>query len=285
VRDVRPKNIGTVLDEALALFRANAKPLLIAAAITVLPAALLMGLGQDFYYRGIFEGSLSASGPSDLVVTSMLVSYMVIYLASMILLFGKAYLDSSILSSAAEMLHRQVPAAKPLLKGGLARFGWYLLAQFMVSIAVSAAAFASFFVLGVGGLVLYVYLSLTGAVIVVERANLGDAFRRSMDLVKGNFWRVSGYLVLVWLLMTAFQGALGSPVIIRQIVASAQNPEAIFQPVSLVWKVLEGLTLGFAIALPAPFAPLATFALYLDLRARNEGMDLVIRARELRDAA
>lgn len=228
MRDVRPRNIGTVLDDALALFRANAKPLLIAAAFTVLPAALLTGLGQDFYYRGIFEGSLSANGPSETLITSMLVSYAVIYLASLILWFGKAYLDSSILSSAAEILHRPVSGAKPLLKGGLSRFGWYLLAQFLVGIAVSVAMVATFFLLGAGGLVLYVYLSLTVVVIVVERGSLGDVFKRSVDLVKGNFWRVLGYLALVWFLMAAFQGVLGSPVIIRQIVASAQNPEAIY---------------------------------------------------------
>ncbi len=285
MRDVRPKNIGTVLDDALALFRANAKTLLIASACTVLPAALVMGLGQDFYYRGILEAGASASGPSDSLVATMFASYAAIYLASMILWLGRAYLDSSVLSAAAEMLHQPVAGAKPLLKGGLARFGWYLLTQFLVSMVVSVAMFASFFVLGAGGLVLYVYLSFTVVVIVVERASLGDAFKRSMDLVKGNFWRVIGYFTLVWLLMSAFQGALGSPVIIRQIVVTAQNPEAIIQPVSLVWKVLEGLTLGLAIAIPAPFAPLASFALYLDLRARNEGMDLVIRARQLRDAA
>ncbi len=285
MRDVRPKNVGIVLDEALALFRGNAKPLLVAASFTVLPAALLMGLGQDFYYRGLFESTVSGTGPSDVLIASMLISYMVIYVASLILWFGKAYLDSSVLSSAAEMLHQPVAGAKPLLKGGLSRFGWYLLVQFMVSTLVSIAMFASFFVLGLGGLVLYVYLSMTAVIIVVERASLPDSFRRSFELVKGNFWRVFGYLVLVWFLMAAFQGALGSPVIIRQIVVTAQNPEAIYQPVSLVWKVLEGLTLGLALALPAPFAPLATFALYLDLRARNEGMDLVIRAREIRDAA
>jgi len=285
VRDVRPKNIGTVLDDALALFRANAKPLLVASVFTVLPAALLMGLGQDFYYRGMFENSLAAGGPSDSLIATMLVSYAVIYLASTILWLGRAYLDSSVLASAPEMLHRPVVGAKPLLKGGLSRFGWYLLAQFMVNIAVTVAMIVTFFLLGAGGLVLYVYLSLTVVIVVVERANPGDAFTRSIELVNGNFWRVCGYLVLVWFLLAAFQGALGSPVIIRQIVASAQNPEAIYQPVSLGWKVLEGLTLGLAIALPAPFAPLATFALYLDLRGRNEGMDLVIRAREIRDAA
>lgn len=285
MRDVRPKNIGSVLDDALALFRANAKPLLIAAAFTVLPAALLMGLGQDFYYRGIFEGSLGTAAPPDTLLVSMLVSYAVIYLSSVLLMFGEAYLSSSILTGATGMLHTRVEGAKPLLRAGFARFGWYLLAEFIVGIAVSIAMVATFFLLGAGGLVLYVYLSLTAVIVVVERPTLPDAFRRSRELVKGNFWRVLGYLALVWFLMAAFQGALGSPVIIRQIVASAQNPEAIFQPVSLIWKVLEGLTLGFAIALPAPFAPLATFALYLDLRARNEGMDLVIRARELRDAA
>jgi len=290
VRDVTPRNIGTVLDDALALYRANYKQLLFVSAIAVFPAALAAGLAQDFYMRGFteFAGSSAASSgaaPNDALLATMAMSYVVMAAAAQVLMIGRAYLDSSVLRAAPGMLYQPAESGKSVLKGGLSRFGWYLLVYYVVNAIVGAAAVASFFVLGAAGIAAWVAFSLAGVICVVEDANLIVAMKRSMALVKGNVWRMIGYLLLVGALTTAFEGALASPVIIRQIVASLQNPDAIFQPLSIGWKVAEGLTLGLAIALPAPFTPLALFSMYLDLRSRNEGMDIIVRARELTPAA
>lgn len=279
-----------MLDDALALYRANYKQLLFVSAIAVFPAALMAGLAQDFYMRGTTElFGATASGvttsPTNAWLTTMTISYLVMTAAAQILTLGRAYLDSSVLRAAPGMLYTPAESGKAVLKGGLARYGWYLLTYYVVSLATAAAFAASFFVLGAAGIALWVAWSLAGVIVVVEDANLVVGIKRSVALVKGNIWRVIGYLLLVGAITAAFEGAVGSPVIIRQIVASLQNPEAIFQPLSIAWKVAEGLTLGLAIALPAPFAPLALFSLYLDLRSRNEGMDLIIRARELTPAA
>ncbi len=290
MRDVRPRNIGAILDDAIALYRANYKQLLYVSAIAVFPAALLAGLAQDFYLRGFTEmtaasATSSSAAPSDAFLATMAISYMVMYLASQVLVFGRAYLASSVLRAAPGMLYTPAESGKAVLKGGLRRYGWYLLTTYAVNMLVGIALIVSFFVLGAAGIAVWVALSLAGVIVVVEDANLIVAFKRSAALVKGNVWRVIGYLLLVGALMTAFEGAIGSPVIIRQIVASLQNPDAIFQPLSIGWKVAEGLTLGLAIALPAPFVPLALFSLYLDLRSRSEGMDIIVRARELTPVA
>ena len=289
MRDVRPRNIGAVIDDALAMYRGSYKQLLFVSAIFVFPAALIAGLGQDFYLRGFTEliGSSvnTAAEPSAAFVNTMMISYMVMGMAAQVLALGRAYLDSSVLRAAPGMLYAPAESGKSVLKGGLARFGWYLLVVIVVELIIGAAAVASFFVLGAGAIAAWAAFSLAGVICVVEDANLVVAIQRSMALVKGSYWRVIGYLLLVSALTAAFEGAIGSPAIIRQLVASLQNPEAVFQPLSVPWKVFEGLTLGIAIALPAPFIPLAMFSLYLDLRARKEGMDIIVRARELTPSA
>jgi len=270
------------------MYRGSYKQLLFVSAIFVFPAALIAGLGQDFYLRGFTEliGSpASTAEPSEALFNTMMISYLVMGVAAQVLALGRAYLDSSVLRAAPGMLYAPAESGKSVLKGGLARFGWYLLVVIVVQMIVGAAAVASFFVLGAAALAAWAALSLAGVIVVVEDANLVVAIQRSMALVKGSYWRVIGYLLLVSALTAAFEGAIGSPAIIRQLVASLQNPEAVFQPLSIPWKVFEGLTLGIAIALPAPFIPLAMFSLYLDLRSRKEGMDIIVRARELTPSA
>lgn len=271
------------------MFRGSYKQLLFVSAITVFPAALIAGLAQDFYMRGLMElvGSVdvSADGPPAAFMNTMTISYVVLAAASQLLVFGRTYLESSVLRSAPGMLYVPAESGKAVLKSGMARWGWYLLVYWLVNMIVGISAAFSFFLLGAVGIFFWVALSMAGVVCVVEEINPIAAITRSMALVKGSAWRVLGYMLLVSALTAAFEGAIGSPVIIRQIIESVQNPEAVFQPLSLGWKVAEGLTLGLAIALPAPFIPLAMFSMYLDLRSRKEGMDIIVRARELTPAA
>jgi len=121
----------------------------------------------------------------------------------------------------------------------------------------------------------------------VEQTDPVSALSRSFALVRGSFWRVAGYLVLMFGLSTAFQGAIASPAALGQLVPAlgASDPLTALLDVPVWWRVVEGLSFGAASALTAPFTALALFHLYIDLRARKEGMDLVVRARELARAA
>ena len=56
---------------------------------------------------------------------------------------------------------------------------------------------------------------------------------------------------------------------------------AVFGEIAWGWKVFDGLVQGLAISVVLPFSASVSLLTYLDLRARDEGMDLVIRAREL----
>lgn len=280
--DFKPRSVGVLIDDAIELYRANARPILLAALVGVFPAALLVGLGQEFYFRGFLEAI--ASAPDGLPATpsfGVFLAYAATNLGLWLMLFGRTYLDVTVLAAAPQMLFGRVADAKAFLRGGLRRYGWYLLTSWLVQIVVQLAALFSFFALFAGGLVLWVLLALAAPITVLEQVNAADGLRRSFDLVKPHFWRALRFLVLLTVLVGLFEGAIASPLIVRQVVVAAQNPEAIFHQTPLVWKIVEGLVLAAAITFVSPITALGLFTLYMDLRARSEGMDLIVRARRL----
>ncbi len=280
--ELRARPIGVLIDDALAMYRANARPILLAAALSVFPAALFVGLGQEFYLRGFFETIVAARDTAMATPSfSVLLGYAAMSLGLWLMLFGRAYLDVTVLAAAPQMLHGRVTDARAFLKGGLRRYGWYLLTGWLVQVAAQLAAFASFFALFAGGLVLWTFWSLAAPITVLENANTSEGIRRSFELVKPHFWRVLRFLVLLTVLVGLFEGAVASPLIVRQVVVAAQNPEAIFYQTPVAWKIVEGLVLAASMTFVAPITSLAFFVLYIDLRTRSEGIDLIMRARRL----
>ena len=273
------RNVGAVLDDAVAMYRSNFKSLFRVSLLTMFPVALVSGVAGDFYFRGTFEQVIGLTEP--VFNSGMIISYLVLLASSMVMTFVRYYHDCVVLTAAPHMLAGERPAWREMLRRGWSRFGWYLLVQWIVSMLIGLGAFTLY----IGSAVAAVWLSMVGVVIVIEGGDIGYAFRRSLALVKGNAWRVLGWAILAAVLMSLFHSAVASPIVLRQLVASLQNPEAIFQPTALGWKFIEGLILAVATTLPAPFMPLATFSLYLDLRVRNEGVDLVMRAQELSKVA
>jgi hypothetical protein len=289
MRDFAPRTIGEALDDTVHLYRRNFRTLAFAAAFTVFPVALTIGLAQDFYYRGYFQTVFSDTGapvPAGPPI-GVLVAYMVILAASGLLVFVRAYFDTAVLAAAPALVGGGSASVRQVLRGGWKRWGWYLLAQMLVSVVTGVAGLASIFLLGVGGLVTSVFVTFTGVITVVEQVDPVTAMSRSLSLVRGSFWRVAGYLLLMLGLTTAFQGAIASPAALGQLMPAlgASDPLTALLDVPAWWRVLEGVSFGAAAALTAPFTTLALFHLYLDIRSRREGMDLVIRARELAQAA
>ena len=290
MRDFAPRSIGAALDDTVHLYRRHFKALAVAAGCTVFPVALIIGMAQDFYYRGYFQtvfGSMGAMAGLAGMPLGVFVAYLVVMAASGLLWFVRAYFDTAVLAAAPHMAAGHAPVAREVLKGGLSRWGWYLLAQMLVGVITSTAALVSIFALGLGGLVASVFLTFTGVVTVVEGVDPIAAMRRSLALVRGSFWRVAGYLALMFGLTTAFQGAIASPAALGQLVPAltSTDPLTAMLDVPVWWRVVEGVSFGAAAALTAPFTTLALFHLYLDVRSRKEGMDLVVRARELLRAA
>jgi len=130
------------------------------------------------------------------------------------------------------------------------------------------------------GLVAFVMLSLAAPAVVVERSITG-ALGRSYRLVRRHFWRMLLITIAAGLLAAQFESALAAPTLVRSIITGVQSPSSLVGQLAWGWKVFDGLSQGVAMALVLPFTTVLSLLTYFDLRARDEGMDLIVRAREL----
>jgi hypothetical protein len=87
----------------------------------------------------------------------------------------------------------------------------------------------------------------------------------------------------MWVFSVALETLVDSPVLIRQLIASIDRSDALFAELSVGWKTLEGVFTALAVSFVYPFVQLSWFHYYLDLRARREGMDLVVAAGRFGD--
>ncbi len=278
--DYSPRGIGAILDDALRLYRANFRLLFGATALVLLPVAAFYSVTQSLYMRGFLELVPLFMGEelpsfSDSVRLQILGAVSSALAPAMAL--ARAYIDASIIRAAPALHAGEAPALKAMLRSGFGRFGWYLLASWIVAAAAGAATL----LLIVPGVLVGLGLALAPAITVIEEAPLDRAMSRSWSLASGRRGRIFLFVLSLYLLVIALETSVGSPNILRQVFDSVRNPEAIFQPLSLGWKAAEGLIAALALSLVTPFQALAVYLFYTDMRARAEGMDLVVRARDL----
>lgn len=122
---------------------------------------------------------------------------------------------------------------------------------------------------------LYVRLSLAPAVLVLEKAGIRTAMRRSGVLVKGDWWRVFGILLLVQVITGIVTNILTVPFLVVAGINAFANQDA--GSFTLLFVVAQ-LGAGLATLLVAPFAAGARGLLYVDRRMRAEGLDLTLQA-------
>jgi hypothetical protein len=143
------------------------------------------------------------------------------------------------------------------------RFAWKLLGSLLlVSLLTALVVFGGFVLLIIPGIVFGVRLVATVPALIAENLRGREALRRSWRLVKGDGWMVFGVLLVAGLL-AAVVGLLFS---------------APFREDA--W-VQQGLAAAAASTLTTPFLTCLIVLIYLDLRARKEGLDREGLAREL----
>ena len=130
-------------------------------------------------------------------------------------------------------------------------------------------------ILLVGGGITYLttVLALAPAAIVLERRNVPDAIRRSLDLGRRRFWRMLGILVLAVIVAALVTGAVSVPFDVAGSVLSFGSP-----PSSPSIGATMLTTIGQAIGqvITAPFIAGVVTLLYVDARIRSEAFDFTL---------
>ncbi|MFD5097064.1 hypothetical protein ACFWMR_41090 [Amycolatopsis thailandensis] len=273
---LRPLNLTDILDGAVTAMRKYWRMVFGAAAITaVLTAALnLVGLllvdttgdlekirdlgpaatDQELMNQmfSVLGGSLATSFitlVATLLGTTILTGFLTV-------LMGKAVLGKPVTFK--EALKEATPRLLPLL--GL---------TVLYTLAIMVAAIFCL----LPAIIPYTFWALASPAFILERGTVMEAFRRSVKLVSGMFWRVFGILLLAYVISSFLASIITIPFSFSAFLSIFGNLDQMYVP-STGDLILQSVGTVIAQTIVGPFTALVTVILYIDQRMRREGMDI-----------
>jgi hypothetical protein len=292
---LRPLSLSEIFNGAVAYIRANPKATLGLTTIVVVAAQILALIvqigplaitGQLVPLRGdqasgaaVIGSSLSslgaaiATGLSAILLSGMLTVVVGRAVFGAPITIGEAWarlrgrLVALIVLTALEVVGAVVLVAA---------------AVFVIAVVAGAANAGLAFVIGaplvIALVVALIYLgtmlSFAPVAIVLERAALVAAIKRSFALVRRSFWRVLGIRLLGALVAAVIAGAVAFPfTVAAQLLLLGSSST----PLLLVGIVLIGIGGAIGQIITAPFSAGVVALLYTDRRIRAEAFDLVLQ--------
>jgi hypothetical protein len=168
---------------------------------------------------------------------------------------------------------------------------WLVLGALVLALAAAGAPGGAVALIGVPGfiaaLVLSVWFSImfrmAGPAVVLERERPVSSLRRSWRLVRGSFWRVFGISLLAALIVLVTSGVLQIPFGLLAALAGGSGSLAgggLFAAgaggnvAGVLISAVGGIVAG---SVARPISAGVAVLLYVDLRMRREGLDLVLQ--------
>ena len=298
---LRPLGLGEVLDGAVGVLRRYPRPALGLAAIVAVVSVLVQTLLSTTLLRPLLDldptavGGASQQALEDAVGGAFAAGAVAVLLAvitgalltgALTAVVGKAVLGQSM--SFAEAW----AAVRPVL---LKLIALSLLTTALVGgvVGLAAVGAVALGLLGTGGVVLgvllvlgsllpavylYVRLSLAPCALALERTGIRTSLRRSSVLVRGDWWRVFGILLLVLVISSFVALTLQVPFELL----GAGSVGSLFDPTRDVLGartlILSGIGGVVSATLVSPFSAGAQALLYVDRRMRAEGLDVALAA-------
>lgn len=268
---LRPLTYGEILDGAFTLYRRHFLTVFSTALAAFVPLFLVQ------FWIGMQNAGASTAAFANMLVT----------------LLGLALVTTSLVRVFSEAFTGGEPSIGDAYRHGarawLSLFGAWVMAG--VAIVIPAALILAMLgrqvfasrtgILLLIGLMIavfvaaYTWLFAIGPAVVVERRGPGEALERSMELVRGSFWRVAATL-LTGLLLTAVSAGGVNYLMQRFLLASADTPGQYFNALvasAVVEMLMNVLTTPFAVGLGV--------ITYYDRRVRAEGYDVEAAAEGL----
>lgn len=302
---LRPLRLGEILDGAFQAARKNAKAMFGSAVLFQLGVALLMGLGiLGFFKSGFDLNALAQNEVSEETAATFGLS-----LLGAVGLFGLLTAASVMVLQGALV----IPVSRAILnqKTGLAQMWsmarkrvWPLIglcllylaamvaalvvAVLMIVLLVSwlgpagGAALSVLLFLGLIGLYIWIAtkLAIAPAALVLERIGVFTAIGRSWQLTRANWWRTFGIIALTSMIVGIISSVITTPVgfVITLIAGTAMSNPTPEQALALavVSAVISTLISSLFTAVAYAFQSGVVALIYIDLRMRREGFDVVL---------
>ena len=311
----KPQGIGDLLDQSLSLLRRRFVHIF----------AISVALQLVYFSLGLWSGSGTTLSSQLALLASNLTDFSQMddnssALLGLLSLIGKQFLGAAAVIFVAADLDQKSPDFQQVLKALLevlpkllwtvlvlallAGLGLLLLVAGSSLFIAMASAIGDFFAVLTTGLVIFIdlavatsfflYIALSPVVVVVEGVSGMQAIRRSAWLVSthngpgfknNNLSRMSLIYLVVMLSAFGVEALFSLPAMVVQFFLQDLIKLFSSPALSTVMTLLSQIFEVLGQAAISPFAELALAYFYFDLRARHEGLDLVLATRRLVDGA
>lgn len=269
---LRPLGTVDLLDVAIRLYQRSFGPLLGIIAVVYVPAAVMQITAVFLMFgRNDFAQSLEhVEKLADLNWATLIPGAALIGLAFLIYVLALPISQGALAIAVSRRYLGQPISVSDAYRTVGGRWGEVLAASLLVGLATSAGLLLCL----VPGIYWGTMWLLVPAAIVIEGRPIRDALQRSWDLVRGEWWRCFGTMLLLSVVTQAAAGLIVWPVsALSAVLFMDKNPllgQALNQSLSLAAGVLI-----------QPVQIIGIVLLYYDLRIRKEGFDLDLLARNL----
>jgi hypothetical protein len=257
---LRPLSVGEMLDAGFRLFRARFWTLILCVLVPVVPLTIVATGVQASVDPNAFDLDSTETVDSGTALAGTLVASLIQFAAAALAIAAcfKA-ISAAYLGDRADVSES--------LRYALGRLVPLIVAYFLVVILVVLG----FLALIIPGIWIAVKLSMVFPAVVFERTGPFASIGRSWSLTRGNWWRVFGTLLVVFLITFVLQLVLGG--VVGGLLATSDSVSEL--TAAIVLTLVNLLTL----AITYPLWASVTTVLYYDLRVRNEGFDLHLLAQ------
>ncbi|MDQ0731599.1 hypothetical protein QFZ57_002393 [Arthrobacter sp. B1I2] len=300
---LRPLMFGEILDGSFQAIRHNAKAMLgaglLAQSLSAILAAVLTGVLATS--SGSIEAWAETAGSADvaslgigLMAGFALLSILSVFLAAVLQGAMVVPVSRSVLNRPTGF-RRMLSLARPRI-GALVRLAALLVAASLAAVMLFFALIVLLFSnvrgvavllviplmlgFGVGFLWVAVKLMVAPAAVVIEELGAFAGLRRSWELTRANWWRILGITLVVGILVAVITQVVLIPAsILPTILSGVISPhggsgqEASLAVAAGIITAVVGALVG---AVGYAFQTSVMALLYMDLRMRKDGLDIVL---------
>ena len=256
---LRPLSVGEILDAGFRLFRHRFGTLVACVLVPVVPLTIL----GTIVTASTDENAYDVNAPATETGTALAGFLISLFLQSA----GAALAVAACFKAISAAYLGESTTFRDSLGYAFRRFIPLMVAYILVVLI----AIPGFFVLILPGIWLSVKLCMTFPAVVFERANPFRAIGRSWKLLRQNWWRVFGTLVVVFLIAFVVNFALTA---VLGIVAAGSDTIS-----EVAFALLATIVTLLTYMLTYPLWASVMTVIYYDLRVRNEGFDLQLLAQ------
>jgi hypothetical protein len=267
---MRPRRIGEILDASIKLYMGNARTLIGAVALVVVPLQILFGIVLLSVYANPHDIS---TGFTNVGATYTPAEAHARLGASVITTLANLIGNSLVLAACVKALSDAYLGQKPSTADSL-RFGLRRLLPLLVLVVVRIIGnIIGFVLLIIPGIWLYAAWSVAVPALVIEGTGPLRSLGRSRRLVKGSWWHTAGALLVAEVLALVVGGLIEG--LLTGAALASGNPSVLFAVlITVCAATISALLLQ-------PFSAAVITVLYYDLRIKHEGYDVELMAEQL----